>query len=283
MTSTPDLVLHDVTVGYAGPGLFAGRRSATVVLADLRLTARAGRLTVLLGGNGSGKSTLLRSVAGLQPLLAGGVRLGEDRLDRLSPPERAARVAVVLTEAFDPGLLRGADVVDLGRYPHRRRGSAAVDSAAVRQALAAVHADELARVPLARMSDGQRQRVMIARALAQEPALLLLDEPTAFLDAPARLELLAVLQRIAAARAIPVVLSSHDVEVAVRAGHDAWLVGPPQATGGGRRVTSGPVAALAADGFINAAFDTDAVAFDPATGQFGLRSGPDAGTPTAGS
>lgn len=268
-----DLVLQDVTVGYAGTGPFAGRRAKTVILADLRLTARAGRLTVLLGGNGSGKSTLLRSVAGLQPLQAGTVRLGGERLDRLSAGDRAARVAVVLTESFDPGLLRGADVVDLGRYPHRRRGSAAVDSTAVHDALAAVHAEELTRVPLARMSDGQRQRVMIARALAQEPALLLLDEPTAFLDAPARLELLAVLARIAAARDIPVVLSSHDVELAVRAGHDAWLVGPPAAAGGGRRVTSGPVAALAADGSINAAFDTDAVAFDPATGRFGLREG----------
>lgn len=266
-----DLVLDGVTVGYAGTGPFAGRRSATVILADLRLTARAGRLTVLLGGNGSGKSTLLRSVAGLQALLDGTVRLGEDRLDGLAAAERAARVAVVLTESFDPGLLRGADVVDLGRYPHRRRGSAAVDSTAVQEAMAAVHAQDLARVPLARMSDGQRQRVMIARALAQEPALLLLDEPTAFLDAPARLELLAVLQRIAVGRHIPVVLSSHDVELAVRAGHDAWLVGPP---GGGRQVTSGPVAALAADGSINAAFDTDAVAFDPTTGQFALRRPP---------
>ncbi|TKV60254.1 ABC transporter ATP-binding protein [Nakamurella flava] len=273
--STPasgaDLTLDGVTVGYSGGGPIARRRATTVILADLHLRARAGRLTVLLGGNGSGKSTLLRSVAGLQPLLAGTVSLGDARLDRLSPPERAARVAVVLTESFDPGLLRGADVVDLGRYPHRRRGSAAVDSQAVHEALAAVHAQDLARVPLVRMSDGQRQRVMIARALAQEPALLLLDEPTAFLDAPARLELLAVLQRIAAGRGIPVVLSSHDVELAVRSGHDAWLVGAPTSQGVPRPVTSGPVDRLSENGSIGAAFDTDAVAFDVTTGRFGLR------------
>lgn len=268
----PDLLLDDVTVGYPGAGPFRGRRHPVVILSGLHLRARAGRLTVLLGGNGSGKSTLLRSMAGLQPLVGGAVRLGDQRLDRMPPPERAARVAVVLTESFDPGLLRGADVVDLGRYPHRRRGSAALDSAAVRDALAAVHAQDLARVPLARMSDGQRQRVMIARALAQEPALLLLDEPTAFLDAPARLELLAVLQRIAAARGIPVVLSSHDVELAVRAGHDAWLVGAAENSDGVRTVISGPVTRLAADGAIGAAFDTDAVTFDPSSGRFALRA-----------
>ncbi len=261
---TGDLVLAGVSVGYAGTGW---RRPPVVVLREVDLRAGAGRVTVLLGPNGSGKSTLLRSVAGLQRLLAGQVLLAGASINDLEPRERAARVAVVLTERFDPGLLRGGDVVRLGRYPHRSSAGnlTAVDRAVIAEAIAAVHADGLEDVALTRMSDGQRQRIMIARALAQEPALLLLDEPSAFLDAPARIELLALLRRIAAERGIAVVASTHDVEAAVRMGQDGWLIGP------GATVTSAPVEELAAGGAIGAAFDTAAVAFQPDSGMFRLR------------
>jgi iron complex transport system ATP-binding protein len=258
-----DLVLEGLSIGYQG----GWRRPDTIILSGLALRAAAGRVTVLLGPNGSGKSTLLRSIAGLQRSLAGAVTLAGDSLAGLDPRARAARLAVVLTERFDPGLLRGGDVVALGRFPHQRRSGTLrpVDQRAVADALAAVHAEDLVEVLLARMSDGQRQRVMIARALAQEPALLLLDEPSAFLDAPARIELLAVLRRIAAERGIPVVASTHDVEAAVRMGQDGWLIGP------GSRCTSGTVAALAASGAIGASFDTSAVTFEPGSGMFRMR------------
>lgn len=259
-----DLVLTGVTVGYPGT---RWRRPPAVVLREVDLRAAAGRVTVLLGPNGSGKSTLLRSVAGLQRLLAGRVLLAGASLPELDPRRRAARVAVVLTERFEPGLLRGGDVVRLGRYPHRSSAGSLtdVDRAAISQALTAVHAQSLENVALTRMSDGQRQRIMIARALAQEPALLLLDEPSAFLDAPARIELLALLRRIAAERGITVVASTHDVEAAVRMGQDGWLIGP------GAALTSASVEQLAASGAIGRAFDTPAVAFQPDTGTFRLR------------
>ena len=258
-----DLVLEGLSVGYQG----GWRRPDKIILAGLDLRAAAGRVTVLLGPNGAGKSTLLRSIAGLQRSLAGAVTLAGDSLAGLDPRARAARLAVVLTERFDPGLLRGGDVVALGRFPHQKRSGTLrpVDQRAVTDALAAVHAEDLVELLLARMSDGQRQRVMIARALAQEPALLLLDEPSAFLDAPARIELLAVLLRIAAERGIPVVASTHDVEAAVRMGQDAWLIGP------GSRCTSGTVDALASSGAIGASFDTSAVTFEPGSGMFRMR------------
>lgn len=258
---TRDLVVQKLTVGYPR------RRGDRIVLPGVSVRAAAGRLTLLLGPNGAGKSTLLRSIAGLQHPLAGRATLAGDPLDRLDPRKRATRLAVVLTERFDPGLLRGRDVVELGRFPHRTRAGSFTtqDRQAVDDAFAAVHAADLADVLLARMSDGQRQRIMIARALAQAPKLLLLDEPSAFLDAPARIELLAVLRRIAAERDIPVVASTHDVEAAVQLGQDGWLIGP------GPTVTSGPVTGLARSGAIGAAFDTAGVVFDRTSGRFGLR------------
>ena len=260
-TGDAGLIVDGLVVGYR-----RRRGRDRVVLREVSVRAAAGRLTLLLGPNGAGKSTLLRSIAGLQHPLSGRVTLGGESLPDLDPRERAARLAVVLTERFDPGLLRGRDVVELGRFPHRTRTGSftAADRAAVDDALAAVHATDLVDVLLAQMSDGQRQRVMIARALAQAPRLLLLDEPSAFLDAPARIELLAVLRRIAQERDIPVVASTHDVEAAVQLGQDAWLIGPAGQVG------SGPVRELA-QGAIGRAFDTADIVFDPATGRFGLR------------
>ncbi len=256
-------MLEGFSVGYQA----GWRRPDKIILAGLDLHAAAGRVTVLLGPNGSGKSTLLRSIARQQRPLAGAVTQAGEYHAGLDPTARAARLAVVLTERFDPGLLRGGDVVALGRFPHQKRSGTLrpADQRAVTDALTAVHAEDLVEVLLARMSDGQRQRVMIARALAQEPALLLLDEPSAFLDAPARIELLAVLRRIAAERGIPVVASTHDVEAAVRMGQDAWLIGP------GSRCSSGSVGALASSGAIGASFDTAAVTFEPGSGMFRMR------------
>ena len=258
----PGLFLERVTVGYRRHGT----RPARTVLTDVTLTARPAEVTVLLGPNGSGKSTLLRSVAGLQPVQSGAIWLDGRDLVATAPRDRARAMAVVLTDRFDPGLLRGQDVVALGRYPHLAMTGTLrdADRAAVADALAAVHAEPLAPRPLAELSDGERQRIMIARALAQDPRLLVLDEPSAFLDAPARLELLAVLDRIAAGRRIPVVVSTHDVETALRGAAHGWVID-------GSRVVAGELDALAADGTIGEAFDTAAVRFDPAEGIFKLR------------
>jgi iron complex transport system ATP-binding protein len=249
------------------------RRTSTTVLAGLDLRAEPGELTALLGPNGAGKSTLLRTVAGLQPPLAGSVRLAGADLAAMSPAARARAVAVVLTERVSPGLLTAHELTALGRYPHTgaRGVLRAADEAAVATALASVGAGHLATRPVAELSDGERQRVLIARALAQQPQLLLLDEPTAFLDAPSRVGVTGLLRRLAREHGIVVVASTHDVEIALRVADQVWLLDRA------RRVRSGRPGELVENGTVGLAFDNDELRFDAVAGTFVTRSA--AGTP----
>jgi iron complex transport system ATP-binding protein len=251
-------------------GLGAGHRHRAV-LAGIDLDAEPGTLTALLGANGVGKSTLLHTLAGLLRPLAGTVTLAGTDLTRLDARQRARRIAVVLTDRVEPGLLTARELVVLGRHPHTGAAGVlrAADHSAVDTALDAVGAAHLAGRRAAELSDGERQRLLVARALAQEPDLLLLDEPTAFLDAPARVAVTGLLRRVARERRIVVVASTHDVEIALRTADALWLV---DRTGG---VASGAPDALAAGGAIGKAFDADGLRFDPARRMFVV---PDAGT-----
>ena len=190
------------------------RRTSHVVAADLEFGVDEGEFVCLLGPNGAGKSTLLRTLAGLQPALEGTVRLRGAELRSLSREERARTLAIVLTERIVSGLMTARGVVQLGRHPHTGWSGrlAPADTAIVDAAMETVGASPWASRPIAELSDGERQRVMIARALAQEPRVLLLDEPTAFLDAPRRIELFGLLRTLARERGIGVVASTHDVE-----------------------------------------------------------------------
>lgn len=251
------LHLHRLDVGH-------GR---IPVLTGVDLHAGPGELTVLLGPNGAGKSTLLRTLAGLLAPLAGAADLHGTDLLALAPVARARRVAVVLTERVDAGLLTARELVALGRHPHTgARGTLRdADHTAVDAALAAVRAEHLAGRRVGRLSDGERQRVLVARALAQDPELLLLDEPTAFLDAPSRVSVTGMLQRLARERGMVVVASTHDVELALRVADRAWLL---DRTAG---IRSGRPAELVTDGAVGRAFDSDELRFDPAAGTFVMR------------
>src|SRR5688572_21292398 len=176
----------DLAVGYKTG------RSRRVVLDNLNLNARAGELICLLGPNGVGKSTLLRTLARIQPALAGAVKVEGEDLLQLSQNELARRLGVVLTERPLVGALTARRVVELGRYPYWNWSGrmTARDHEVVDWAIDAVGAGSLASRDIMSLSDGERQRFMIARALAQEPAILVLDEPTAFLDVPSRVELM---------------------------------------------------------------------------------------------
>ena len=247
--------------------LAVGHRRGPTVLSRVHLHAEPGELTALLGPNGAGKSTLLRTVAGLLPPVHGTASLDGTDLASLSPVARARRVAVVLTERVDAGLLTARELVALGRHPHTgARGTLrAADRTVVDTALAAVRAEHLATRRVARLSDGERQRILIARALAQEPELLLLDEPTAFLDAPSRVAVTGLLRQLARDRGMVVVASTHDVELALRVADRVWLLDRDGA------IRSGPPAELVADGALGRAFDSDELRFDAGVGTFVMR------------
>ncbi|MGP3984507.1 ABC transporter ATP-binding protein [Streptomyces sp. KR80] len=265
--AVPDgLATQALTVGYGARSAW-GRNRRTAVLRDLHLTARAGELTVLLGPNGAGKSTLLRTLCGLLPPLAGTVRIGGADIAAEPPGVLARRLAVVLTDRIDAGLLSAREVVALGRHPHTGflGRLTPADHAAVEWALKAVAAGHLADRPAAELSDGERQRVLTARALAQEPRVVLLDEPTAFLDVASRVALTVLLRDLARSRGLTVVVSTHDLELALRVADAVWLVDREA------RLHTGAPEDLIRSGAVAAAFDAEHLAFDAATGSFALR------------
>ncbi len=246
------LELRELTVGYRG-------RRGRVVAADLTAVARTGRLTSLIGPNGAGKSTLLRTVCGLQPPLAGTAVLADGTdLTRLKAADLARRVAVVTTDTVDPGRLTAHEVAALGRTPYLSPTGrmSDVDRRRTADALAAVRASHLAGRPFHDLSDGERQRVLAARALAQEPELLVLDEPTSHLDAPSRVEFLDLLATLAREQDIAVLMSSHELELVMRLSDEVWLLR------GDGAMTTGSPKALAADGSVAAAFDRGRLRFD---------------------
>lgn len=176
-----------------------------------------GELVLLLGRNGIGKSTLLRTLSAMQPAVAGRVEVCGNDVSRVSLRRLSASVSVVLTDKTFAGGLRTDEVVSLGRYPYTgfmgRLSDA--DRRAVREALSAVGMLHKEREYFSRLSDGERQKVMTAKALAQESDVILLDEPTAFLDLPSRLEMLALMRRLVAERSKTVLFSTHDIEQAL--------------------------------------------------------------------
>ncbi|MCC6896772.1 MAG: ABC transporter ATP-binding protein [Anaerolineae bacterium] len=255
----PVLTTRQLAVGYAAP-----RKPPTVVVDDITVDLLAGELICLIGPNGAGKSTLMRTLAGMQPPLAGHIALSGDDLTTLQPRELARRLSIVLTERVEVGVLSAYTLVALGRYPYTGwlGDLRPEDEAVVEQAITAVGAADLAGRSVSELSDGERQKIMIARALAQEPAVMLLDEPTAYLDMPRRAELMTMLRRLARESGRAILLSTHDLDLALRNADRIWLL--PK--GGKLRV--GAPEDLVLSGAFEAAFQSEGVAFDAYTGAF---------------
>ena len=241
---------ENITLGYGNRTLIQG----------LTAEVRRGELTALVGRNGTGKSTLLRAIAQLGEVLSGDIVLDGRELSSLSPADMASMVAFVTTDKVRIANQRCRDVVALGRAPYTNwiGRMQEQDEIIVAEALAAVGMSDYADKTMDRMSDGECQRIMIARALAQQTPIILLDEPTAFLDMPNRYELCTLLRRLAHTEHKCILFSTHELDIALSLCDAIALISPPE-------LHILPTEEMVHSGHIERLFTTGIVSFDPAT------------------
>ena len=253
---SPFLQTHDLAIGY---------RRGSYLAKALYLSLEPGKMVGLLGPNGIGKSTMLRTLAGMQAPLAGTVLLKGEDIRQLKPSDLAKRLSLVLTNAHHPGLMTGYELVALGRLPHTDwLGNLSMDDKkSIDWAMRAVGAEDLASTNVTKLSDGQRQKLMIARALAQETEIMLLDEPTAFLDLPRRVETMRLLRQLAGETGRAILVSTHDLDLALRNCDIMWLMSS-------EAMRVGVPEDLVLDGSISETFRGEGVAFDKRSGTFAV-------------
>ena len=198
----------DLAVGYNGQAL----------IHDINIEIEKGTILTLIGPNGAGKSTILKSITRHLSKIAGQVYIDKQEIYAWSAKELARQVAVVLTDRIRPELMTCEEVVAMGRYPYTNAMGKMTprDKEVVAEAMSRVHAADLAERDFTTLSDGQRQRIMLARAIAQEPQIIILDEPTAYLDIRHKIELLDILREMAHEKGITVIMSLHEINLATK-------------------------------------------------------------------
>lgn len=199
---------HDLSVGYGGRPL----------IEKINLSIEKGRILTLIGPNGSGKSTILKTITKHLEKIAGVVTIENDNISKWSNKELAKRLSVMLTERIDPELMTCEQVVAMGRYPYTNHFGSLTPGGrqVVEESLHMVRAEELAERPFTDISDGQRQRIMLARAICQQPEIIVLDEPTSYLDIRHKIELLDILRKMAREKNVAVVMSLHEIDLAAK-------------------------------------------------------------------
>ena len=198
----------DLSVGYSGRAL----------IEHVALCVQRGKIVTLIGPNGSGKSTILKTIVGQLPRVSGSVVLDKQDMCARSRSDIARRMAILMTARMEPELMTCRDVVSTGRYPYTGRLGIlqAADKQIVQDAICQVNAEAFADRPFSDISDGQRQRILLARALCQQPELIVLDEPTSYLDIRYKLELLSILKRMVREKNLAILMSLHELELTAR-------------------------------------------------------------------
>ena len=265
------LETHGLEAGY-------GSRSNKPVLiaGPLSVAIHAGQMICLLGPNGAGKSTLLRTLSGLQPSLGGSIDLMEDAGGqshrsghRLHPAQLAKKISLVLTDSVRYSNLTVYSLVALGRYPYSGWLGTLNDEdrRMIQWAMQMTGIEAYSNRRIGTLSDGENQKVMLARALAQDTPLMMLDEPTAHLDLPSRIQIMQLLHKMARQTQKGILLSTHELDLALQVADEVWLL---QAGG---RLDKGVPEDLVLNGTFEAVFDKEGILFDKRTGTFHIHAG----------
>ncbi len=253
----PVMSTKSLSIGYA-----SGKRK-TVLAENLDLCIESSSVICLLGQNGIGKSTLLRTLSKMQPPLDGDILLEGESIYSIARNELAKKIGLVLTERIPESNLTVYEMVALGRQPYTNWIGKMVeeDKELVRRALKGAQLEELADMRCDELSDGQLQRAMICRAVAQDTKLILLDEPTAHLDIQHKIETFQLLKKLAVELGRSILISTHEVQLATQMADVLWLMNT-------EGITSGSPEDLIREGRINELFDRNTIHFDKETRQF---------------
>lgn len=248
----PTIRIESLSTGYRA------KNNVKVVAHDINATIRGGELTCLLGPNGAGKSTLLRTLSAFMPPIKGQIFLMGRKLSQYTDKELAKTIGVVLTEKTDLRNMSVEELVGLGRSPYTGFWGTLNDNdrRIVSDAIRMVGIESLRGRMVQTLSDGERQKVMIAKALAQQTPVIFLDEPTAFLDYPSKVELMQLLHNLSRTTGKTIFMSTHDLELALRIADTIWLM--DQESG----VITGTPHKLATDGTLSRFFSHKGISFD---------------------
>lgn len=250
---------ENLSIGYRNR-----KKHPTVIKSDINLTLYKGELVCLIGPNGCGKSTLLRTVSGLQPSLEGNVFIYDRLVNHLNLAELSKQLSIVLTDQITVRHLTVHQIVSLGRYPFTNWVGklSETDEEIIHQALKSVNLLKYTNTNIGELSDGEKQRVMIAKALAQDTPVILLDEPTAHLDLPNRVETMQLLKNLAQKTQKSILLSTHELDLALQAADRIWLMNYDDS------VICGAPEDLILSGEMEETFKANSFSFNKATGAF---------------
>ncbi|MBC8052260.1 MAG: ABC transporter ATP-binding protein [Sphingobacteriaceae bacterium] len=260
MEKQPLLKATNLSVGYR-----SGQKEKCVA-GPLSVEMCEGQLICLLGPNGAGKSTLIRTLSGLQHALSGAVMIEGESITKLKPAQIARKLSLVLTDSVKSGNLDVFSLISLGRYPYSGwlGGLSENDKNIIQWAVESTHTEKFLDRKVGQLSDGECQKVMLARALAQDTPLIILDEPTAHLDLPSRIELMRLLHQLAKKTKKGILISTHELDLALQVADEIWLLKKDGS------LESGSPESLVLNGTFESAFDKAGVLFDKTTGTFNI-------------
>lgn len=247
------LSLIDISTGFQ----LSGNKSK-VLHSSINLDIGKGQLIALLGPNGAGKSTLIKTISGIIPPLNGKIMIGEKELMHMSNREIACEISLLLTDKIDDIYLTAFDIVKTGRYPY---GSfmgklSSDDKEIIDESMHTVGINHLYHRVFSTLSDGEKQKVLIARAIAQNTSLIIMDEPTAFIDSPGKIEIMAILTDLVKKHNKSIVITTHDIEMALQNAATLWMLGYKN------EFVSGSTSEMVNGEYVNKFFDRDGVRFN---------------------